>query len=70
MGTAGEKQLTFPVRKNSWGGGFLWWRGAVGNGRGNGPLWEDWVMKGRGRGGGGGWLGNGEGRGRCGWVGW
>ncbi len=38
------------------GGGFLWWRGAVGKGRGKGPLW---VVEGRGEG-----LDNGEGRGR------
>ncbi len=32
--------------ENSWWG-FLWWRGAVGKGRGNGPLW---VVEGRGGG--------------------
>ncbi len=42
--------------KKTAGGEFLWWRGAVG--KGNGPLWVDWVMEGRGN------LGNGEGRGR------
>ncbi len=41
--------------ENSWRG-FLWWRGAVGKGRGKGPLW---VVEGRGGG-----LGNGEGGGR------
>ncbi len=41
---------TAAVKKTA-GGGFLWWRGAVGKGRGKGPLW---VVEGGGGGGGGG----------------
>ncbi len=60
---AGSGTAAAVRKKQLGGGGFLWWRGAVGKKE------REWTVVGglgdeKERGGG---LGNGEGRGRCGW---